>query len=113
MRVTGAHRGNACYPLNPLAVQAVPIAANYMPSVLFFNVVSVPQIGTAGFEPATHPWLSPLLSALPLSYVPKWVVHPKIAKQPYSLHAITPLQIGNGFTLLSCEKFTTLLVFHF
>lgn len=76
----------------PLAVQAVPIAANYMPSVLFFNVVSVPRIGTAGFEPALI--VIPLIcrqdplkatlsnsallpntcsaqGALPLSYVPK------------------------------------------
>lgn len=51
MRVTGAHRGNACYPLNPLAVlRLFRHAANYMPSVLFFNVVSVPRIGTARFE---------------------------------------------------------------
>ena len=28
----------------PLAVQAVPNAANYMPSVLFFKVVSVPPM---------------------------------------------------------------------
>ena len=44
VRVTGAHRGNACYPLNPLAVlRLFRHAANYMPSVLFFNVVSVPR----------------------------------------------------------------------
>ena len=46
-------RGRRVILLMPLAVQAVPIAANYMPSVLFFNVVSVPQIGTAGFEPTS------------------------------------------------------------
>ena len=66
MRVTGAHRGNACYPLNPLAVQAVPSAANYLPSVLFFNVVSVPRIGTAGFEP-THDLLTLTLGTVRLS----------------------------------------------
>ena len=59
---------------HPLAVQAVPSAANYMPSVLFFNVVSVPRIGTAGLEPVYH-LLTPLSRlgwrAFPLGYVPK------------------------------------------